>query len=163
MGFRILRKFNIAMLTKQGCRILTQADLLVSNIMNACYFPDTGLLAANLRLNQSYPWRSIMMTQEQVRLRCKRRIDNGETTEVWGRPWLLCTENPGFMITPEPIQLQNISVKILLMHKLGLGILIFWVIFVNQETLILSNEFQFRWGIEGIPDSGRWMKEDSIL
>lgn len=59
LGVRSLMKFNIAMLPKQGWRILTRANSLVSNIMQAHYFPDTEFLNIRVGSNSNYMWRSI--------------------------------------------------------------------------------------------------------
>lgn len=69
------------MLAKQGWRMLTRANPLVSQIMQTCYFPYTDFLNASLGPNPSYMWHNIMAAQEEVQLGCRRRIGNGETTK----------------------------------------------------------------------------------
>lgn len=63
LGFRKLRDFNVALLGKQGWRILTNPCSLVTRIYKARYFPNDTILTATLGNNPSYIWRSIMETQ----------------------------------------------------------------------------------------------------
>ncbi|XP_074359934.1 uncharacterized protein LOC141700060 [Apium graveolens] len=74
---RNLKIFNIAMLAKQGWRILNKDNPLVSAIMKARYFPGTDFLNASLGSNLRNTRCSIMATQEAVKVGCRRRIRNG--------------------------------------------------------------------------------------
>ncbi|KAL8126011.1 hypothetical protein AgCh_013344 [Apium graveolens] len=58
LGFKELNKFNIAMLAKQGWRLLNNQNPLVTSIMKAKYFPNCDFLQAKLGVNPSYMWRS---------------------------------------------------------------------------------------------------------
>jgi hypothetical protein len=59
MGFKNLSAFNQAMLGKQGWRILTNPELLISKLYKAKYFPNCGFLESNIGHNPSFVWRSI--------------------------------------------------------------------------------------------------------
>jgi hypothetical protein len=48
MGFRDLRSFNLAMIAKQGWKILTNPSSLVAKIYKARYFPNSFFLTLNL-------------------------------------------------------------------------------------------------------------------
>lgn len=54
LGFRELDKFNLAMLAKQGWRLLNNENQLVTSIMKARYFPKTDFLNASVGANPSY-------------------------------------------------------------------------------------------------------------
>ena len=54
MGFRDLRAFNLAMLAKQGWRLLHDNSSLVYQCLKARYFPRTQLLEAKESLNCSF-------------------------------------------------------------------------------------------------------------
>lgn len=54
LGFRNLRDFNLAMLRKQGWRLLTQPLSLTSRIFKARYYPQGDYLSANLGANPSF-------------------------------------------------------------------------------------------------------------
>ena len=59
MGFRNLQAFNLALLAKQGWRILTNPTSLVARVFKAKYFPFDDVLHSRIGNNPSYAWRSI--------------------------------------------------------------------------------------------------------
>lgn len=54
IGFRDFEKFNIALLEKQGWRLLQRPNLLLSQVLKAKYFVDTDFLNARLHIRPSY-------------------------------------------------------------------------------------------------------------
>ena len=54
MGFRDLSYFNLAMLTKQGWRLLKNQDSLLFKYFKARYFPQCNFLQANDSPNSSF-------------------------------------------------------------------------------------------------------------
>lgn len=109
LGFKKLRNFNVAMLAKQGWRLINNNNPLVTQQMKARYFPNKDFLNADLGPNPSYVWRSILEAQESVSHGCQRKIRDGKSTLVWQVPWLPCPEN-GYITTPIPEQLKDIQV-----------------------------------------------------
>lgn len=67
MGFCNIRYFNLALLGKQGWRLLKFQDKLVSKVFKARYYSKGTFLTAEIGHNPSYIWRSIMATQEVIR------------------------------------------------------------------------------------------------
>ncbi|XP_074347583.1 uncharacterized protein LOC141686447 [Apium graveolens] len=63
LGFRDLKKFNVAMLAKQGWRLLNGDNALVTNLMKAKYYSNSNFLDATLGVNPNYMWRSILQSQ----------------------------------------------------------------------------------------------------
>lgn len=59
MSFKSLGTFNLAMLGKQGWRIMTKPDTLIARIYKARYFPRCNFLEAGLGHKPSFVWRSI--------------------------------------------------------------------------------------------------------
>ena len=110
LGLKELKEFNAAMLAKQGWRLLTEANPLVSAVMKAKYYPQTDLLMANLGNNPSYVWRGIVASLEWLKGGARRRIGDGENTLVWRDPWLPDQSN-GYIRTPVYEHLQNIKVR----------------------------------------------------
>ncbi|KAL8102066.1 hypothetical protein AgCh_026811 [Apium graveolens] len=110
LGFRELRKFNIAMLAKQGWRLLNNENPLVTSLIKARYYPNSDFLNAKLGSNPSYMWRSIIDAQDAVKQGCRRKIGDGQSTRVWMVPWLPCIEN-GTPTTVMPQELENITVS----------------------------------------------------
>ncbi|XP_019190289.1 PREDICTED: uncharacterized protein LOC109184707 [Ipomoea nil] len=82
MGFKRLHEFNLALLGKQGWRLLTNPGSLMARVFKARYFPTTSFYEAILGGNPSYVWRSIMASQDLLKSGCRRRIGNGRSTLV---------------------------------------------------------------------------------
>ncbi|XP_031116517.1 uncharacterized protein LOC116020174 [Ipomoea triloba] len=113
LGFKSLHKFNLALLAKQGWRLLTKPNSLAARIYKARYFPKSDFLDANIGANPSFCWRSILAGQDVLRKGCYRRIGNGRSTFVWKQPWLPDDVNP-FPISPSLGHDQNLQVSSLL-------------------------------------------------
>ena len=60
LGFRDLHAFNMAMLAKQGWRLLQNPSSLCAQILQAKYHPGRGILEDMPRKGISYAWRSIL-------------------------------------------------------------------------------------------------------
>ena len=63
MSFRRIHEFNVAMLGKQGWRLLTDSSSLVARIYKARYYPSSSFLEAQLGSNPSYIWRSVLASK----------------------------------------------------------------------------------------------------
>jgi hypothetical protein len=88
MGFRDLEIFNLALLAKQGWRIIQQSESLVAQVLRDKYFPNSTLLQASLGRNPSYAWRSIFKAKAIIEKGMLWRVGNGETIKIWGDRWL---------------------------------------------------------------------------
>jgi hypothetical protein len=88
MGFRDLYAFNIAMLAKQGWRLLHNPDSLCGQILRAKYFPDGNILQAKVNTNLSYTWRSILKGIELIKKGMIWRVGNGRSVHIWNDPWI---------------------------------------------------------------------------
>lgn len=82
LGFKDFRSSNIAMLAKQGWRLINDSNPLVTNIMKAKYFPQTDFLNAKVGRNPSYMWRSIMAAPAVLKQGCRRKIGTGDDTFI---------------------------------------------------------------------------------
>ncbi|KAL9681127.1 hypothetical protein QQ045_012908 [Rhodiola kirilowii] len=67
LGFRKISLMNIAMLAKQGWRILSEPSLLVSKLLKAKYFPNSNLFSAEAGGRPSYGSRGIKASLEVVK------------------------------------------------------------------------------------------------
>lgn len=54
LGFRSLRDFNLAMLSKQSWRLINNPNSLAARILKARYYPGSSFLEANLGTNPSF-------------------------------------------------------------------------------------------------------------
>lgn len=101
LGFRDLQSFNLALLAKQGWRMLINPDSLLTRIFKARYFPNSSFLEAPLGSRPSTTWRSILRARPFVHQGLRMRIGNGFHTNIWGTPWI--PEDGNFkVITPPP-------------------------------------------------------------
>ncbi|KAL8097271.1 hypothetical protein AgCh_030413 [Apium graveolens] len=105
-----LYKFNIAMLAKQGWRLVNNVNPLVSSLMKARYYPKEDFLNAAMWSNPSFMWRSILTAHDLLKHGCRRRIGNGDKTRIWKVPWLPDVDN-GYLSTDKPLELQNAIVS----------------------------------------------------
>ncbi|XP_075659071.1 uncharacterized protein LOC142628931 [Castanea sativa] len=88
MGFKNLRQFNLAMLAKQGCRLMQDQETLVFKCLKARYFPRCHFLEAFDPPNSSYTWKSIMVVKPILQKRSCWRVGNGETIWILKDAWL---------------------------------------------------------------------------
>lgn len=94
MGFKEIRDFNLAMLGRQGWRLLKFENSLVGRVFKARYCPIENLLTAKIRNNPSYIWRSILEAQTLFKRGSQWRIGDGSNVNVQDKPWLLNKHNP---------------------------------------------------------------------
>lgn len=88
MGFCSFGNFNIALLIKQGWRIMTRPDSLLMKILKAKYFLTDDFLDCSLKSNASYTWRSIWSAGKVLRDGMSLRVGNGESISVFDHNWI---------------------------------------------------------------------------
>lgn len=88
MGFRDIHSFNLAMLAKQGWRLLHNPSSLCARVLKAKYFPDCDVLQATSKRGMSYTWRSILRGIDLLKEGIIWRVGNGENIRIWQDPWL---------------------------------------------------------------------------
>jgi hypothetical protein len=88
LGFRDLYGFNMAMLARQGWRMLTNPESLCARVLKAKYFPNTSILEAKPIGGISYAWRSILKGIKLMKEGLIWRIGNGELVNIWSDAWL---------------------------------------------------------------------------
>ena len=81
------------MLGKQGWKLQTEQDTIVTRIYKAKYFPKTDFLGGHLGHNPSFIWCSIFASQVLVRDGQRWHVGNGSSINVWKAPWLRSLEN----------------------------------------------------------------------
>uniref|UniRef100_A0A2N9FDP4 Reverse transcriptase domain-containing protein n=1 Tax=Fagus sylvatica TaxID=28930 RepID=A0A2N9FDP4_FAGSY len=87
VGFRDIHSFNMALLAKQGWRLLSQPWSLFAKCFKAKYFPGVSFLKAKLGSNPSYIWRSILASRDLLRKGLRWQIGNGQQVHVWEDDW----------------------------------------------------------------------------
>ena len=88
MGFRDLYDFNLAMLAKQGWRMLENPASLMVRMYKVRYFPNGDILNASIGSNPSYAWRSIHKSIKIILQGTRCRVGNGKTIHIWDDRWL---------------------------------------------------------------------------
>jgi hypothetical protein len=88
LGFRDIKVFNMALLAKQGWRLLQQPNSLVFRVLKAKYFPSCDFMDADVGRKPSYAWRSIALAREVLRLGLCWHVGDGRQIRIWRDPWL---------------------------------------------------------------------------
>ncbi|XP_062093901.1 uncharacterized protein LOC133799929 [Humulus lupulus] len=88
MGFRSLQDFNLALLSKQGWRLLCKPHSLVGRLFKARYYTNGSFLEAEMGSNPSYVWRSIFEARSLVVEGARLKVGNGSSIRMGHDPWL---------------------------------------------------------------------------
>ncbi|KAA3466579.1 reverse transcriptase [Gossypium australe] len=91
---RSLAKFNVALLAKQGWRIMNNTDSLVTLVFKAKYFPNTDFLNSSLGNNCSYTWKSIRAAKGVFGEGICWKVGTGSAISVLHDIWILDLVNP---------------------------------------------------------------------
>lgn len=89
MGFKDLRIFNLALLAKQGWKLISQPNSLVSRVLKSKYFKSCNFMDAKLGHNPSLTWRNILAGRQVLSLGVKQRVGNGRNIKISSTNWLL--------------------------------------------------------------------------
>ena len=103
MGFRNLQAFNLAMLAKQGWRLLSNPDSLCAKVFKARYFPNGDVLNSKLGCSPSYTWRSIFKGLELIWKGTRWRVGNGRLIHIWEDKWLPTPTTYKVISPPQPL------------------------------------------------------------
>ncbi|BFG37837.1 hypothetical protein CerSpe_241110 [Prunus speciosa] len=113
LGFISLYAFNLAMLAKQGWRLLHNPDSLISKLLKARYFPHSSLLDAVPGSKPSFVWSSILSAMKVITRGSRWRVGNGSDIKVWGDRWL--PRPTSFeVVTPPVVGLEELKVNSLI-------------------------------------------------
>ncbi|XP_022723797.1 uncharacterized protein LOC111280644 [Durio zibethinus] len=88
MGFLEMEKFNIALLAKQGWRLLCNTNTVAYSVLKAKNFPDTSVLEYALGNNPSLTWKSIWTSLAIIRQGTRWRRGDGQSVRIWKDKWL---------------------------------------------------------------------------
>lgn len=82
MGFCNLLGFNLAILTKQGWKFISDPGALVLRIFKDKYFPIEDFTSANLGHNPSFTWRSIWSSRVLVANGLRWKVEYGKEIKM---------------------------------------------------------------------------------
>ena len=88
LGFRDLHLFNIAMLARQGWRLISNPESLCAQVLRARYFPNGDLLSVQEKPGISYSWRSIVRGVQALNKGLIWRVGDGTQINIWLDPWI---------------------------------------------------------------------------
>ena len=93
MGFWDLKCFNLALLAKQGWRLLHCQESLFFRVFKSKYFPNWSFLEATIPSHASYAWRSIAQSRNLLIQGSCWRVGTGSSINVWQDKWLSMPSN----------------------------------------------------------------------
>ncbi|XP_035547377.1 uncharacterized mitochondrial protein AtMg00310-like [Juglans regia] len=88
LGYRDFEHFNLALLAKQGWRLIQQSQSLAAKVMKAKYYFRSDFLNAKLGSNASFLWRSFLEAKKVLEEGLIWRIGNGEGVSIWRDKWI---------------------------------------------------------------------------
>ncbi|KAA3487167.1 reverse transcriptase [Gossypium australe] len=92
LGFRNLDKFNIALLAKQGWRLVNFPNSLLSRVLKAKY-PNSDFINAELGNSPSLTWKSVWAAKGILEKGLCWRIGTEDRIFVWDDLWISGSEN----------------------------------------------------------------------
>lgn len=113
MGFRNMRDFNLALLSKQAWHLIHHPSSLAAKVLKAKYYPDTSFIDARKTSNPSFIWSSLYETRDIIRKSTRWRVGNGESIKIWEDNWLPNNLNPK-ITTPQYPFLLNATLDYLI-------------------------------------------------
>ncbi|KAA3454975.1 reverse transcriptase [Gossypium australe] len=112
MGFRDMSQFNISLLAKQGCRIISNEESLVAHVLKAKYFSNTHFLNASLGNNCSYTWKSIWAASDVLKKGLLWRVGTGNSVSINQDAWIPDATN--FRLSAVVNSMQDLNVNALI-------------------------------------------------
>ncbi|KAF5443558.1 hypothetical protein F2P56_036105, partial [Juglans regia] len=103
MGFKSLHNFNMALLAKQGWRLLQNEGSLLHRLYKAKYFPNSTFFEAKLGVNPSYAWKGICVAKTWLSEGCRWRVGSGESVFIWKDSWV-----PGYKLLRRCIETEGL-------------------------------------------------------
>lgn len=88
LGFKDLICFNLAMLAKQGWRLLNGGDGFLRRILKAKYYPRYSFMRATAKPNVSWSWKSILEGRKVLEGGIWWRVGSGSQIRAAEDPWL---------------------------------------------------------------------------
>lgn len=83
-----MKQFNLAMLGKQGWRLMTSPESLCARVLKGKYFPNCEFMEAKKRKNASHTWRAVLAGRKALEQGLIKRIGDGSTTKVSEDRWI---------------------------------------------------------------------------
>lgn len=88
LGFRDLRLFNQALLSRQAWRLIQYHDSLCARILKAKYYPNCELIDAVFPADVSPTWKAVEHGLELLKKGLIWRIGDGRKVRIWKDHWI---------------------------------------------------------------------------
>jgi hypothetical protein len=109
LGFRDFENFNLALLAKQGWRLLHNTESLVAKIYKEKYYPNGTFLETPLGRSPSYAWRSIWNARKLLKERLVWRVGDGCSIKIWEDRWV---DSPSTYAIQSPVNGLNEGARV---------------------------------------------------
>ncbi|KAA3458125.1 reverse transcriptase [Gossypium australe] len=107
IGFQNLADFNVALLAKQGWRLINYPDSLLARTLKAKYYPNSNFSEARLGNLHSLTWRSVWAARGLLDKGLCWRVGMGEKISIWDDLWISGKEEDRI-----PNQDNNANIKL---------------------------------------------------
>lgn len=88
LGFKDLRCFNLAMLAKQGWRLMRGGDSLLRKVLKSKYYPLCTYMTATAPASASWTWKSILEDRKVLEGGVRWHVGRGSRVKAATDPWL---------------------------------------------------------------------------
>ena len=88
VGFRDLRIFNQALLSRQAWRLITRPNSLCARVLKARYYPNGKLEDTVFSGNASSSWQAISHGLDLLKKGLLWRVGNGKSIRIWRDNWI---------------------------------------------------------------------------
>ncbi|KAF5454761.1 hypothetical protein F2P56_024401 [Juglans regia] len=109
LGFRDVESFNMALLAKQGWRLIKNPMSLAARVFKEKYFRQSNFMDAKLNSQPSLIWRSIWQARDLVKDGVRWRVGDGSKIKIWGEKWL---PSPSSFSIQSPIYVLQAEAKV---------------------------------------------------
>lgn len=94
MGFRNLKDFNVALLAKQGWRMVMEPQAFWAQLLKSKYFPNGDFLRAGKGAKSSWAWSSLLVGRNIIMRGARWQVLDGSHVKIWTDKWIPgCSEH----------------------------------------------------------------------
>ena len=109
LGFRDFEYLNLALLEKQGWRLLHNIKSLVAKIYKEKYYPNSTFLETPLGRSPPFAWRSIWNARKLLKEGLVWRVGDGCSIKIWEDRWV---DSPSIYAIQSPVNVLNEGAKV---------------------------------------------------
>jgi hypothetical protein len=109
LGFRDIESFNLALLAKQGWRLIQNPGSLAARVLKEKYYPEKSFLEASLGSRPSYIWRSLWAAKPLLQEGLIWKVGDGTKINIWGDRWIF---SPHSNSIQSPVRMLNYDAKV---------------------------------------------------